>query len=301
MLIEQGHPVVKALKYTNVSSSTWYRRKKVLGEDRRAHNKGRPIPGYSVNPDGSIITDETIVNAVKEIRKREFFQYGGGYKKLVHYLRRDFNIYVNGKKLYRLCKEHGLLLHRKKKRWRRGRRVCENRKITGPNQLWQFDIKYGYVAGENRFFYLMAFIDVFHREIVDYHIGLSCSAKDIVFTLENALEKRCSQDLGSLVIRSDNGTQMTSHVFKRSVEKLGLGHEFIPPATPNKNAFIESFFSILDRELYRHRAFETYREAYRAVVEFIDFYNNKRLHGSLKNRPPREALKGWAQEVSVGA
>jgi putative transposase len=195
--------------------------------------------------------------------------------------------------------ENGLLLPKKKKNKRRGKRICENRKITAPNQLWQFDIKYGYIHGENRFFFLMAFIDVFSREIKGYHIGLKCSAEDIIFTLENAIKKH-GIDESNLVIRSDNGTQMTSHRFKNFIEsKKGIEHEFTPPSTPNLNAYIESFFSIVETELFQANIFETYREAYETTINFINHYNKDRIHGSLGNKTPNEFEKYWTKQEEL--
>ena len=76
-----------------------------------------------------------------------------------------------------------------------------------PNQLWEVDIKYGYIAGEDRFLFVLTYIDVFDRETVDYHIGLHCEAADAVDTLKRALWKRklYGQTEGLPVIRSDNG------------------------------------------------------------------------------------------------
>ncbi|MCL6449650.1 MAG: DDE-type integrase/transposase/recombinase, partial [Armatimonadetes bacterium] len=73
------------------------------------------------------------------------------------------------------------------------RRLARNRVITASNQLWEVDVKYGYIAGEDRFFFIMPIIDVFDRWIVAYHIGLSCEAKDAVITLKSALFKRHSR------------------------------------------------------------------------------------------------------------
>lgn len=167
--------------------------------------------------------------------------------------------------------------------------------ITGSNQLWQFDIKYGYIHGENRFFFLMAFIDVFTREIRGYHIGLRCKARDIIFTLENALTK-LNIDRSDLVIRSDNGTQMTSHMFKNFIEEKGLEHEFTPPSTPNMNAFIESFFSIVETEFFQAFIFNSYREAYEETINFINHYEKDRIHGSLGNKTPVEYGKEWTNK-----
>ena len=170
--------------------------------------------------------------------------------------------------------------------------------MTGPNRLWQFDIKYGYIAGENRFFFLMGFIDTFNRELKGYHIGLKCTAKNIIFALEMPIEKH-EVNPADLVIRSDNGTQMTSHVFGKEVKEMGLEHEFTPPATPNMNAYIESFFSIVDRELFQNRNYDSYSEAYGDVVAFIKFYNEKRPHSSLKMQSPLEFTNSLEKDRKI--
>ena len=292
MFINQGYKANKVLYHCKISSSTWYSRKKGRGEDQRKHNKGRPIPGYSINPDGTLIPDNTIINVLKRMREMPEFSNGGGYHKLVHYLERDYNIFVNHKKLYRICSENHFLLPRKKKNKRHGKKISENRIINGPNQLWQFDIKYGYIHGENRFFFLMAFIDVFYKKVIDFHVGLHCKASDIQVTLDLALEKS-GAETSNLVIRSDNGPQMTSYMFRKHIDEINIEHEFTPCQTPNKNAFIESFFSIIEVEFLQVNYFNSFAEAYKKIIWFIDFYNTYRLHGSLKNRSPEEFKNDW--------
>jgi putative transposase len=297
MFIAQGYSVRKILKFVKLASSTWYKSVNRFPDqkDKRKNNKGRPIPGYTVNPDGLVIFDHAIIQALIDLRGEPFFEKAGGYHKLTHYLERDHGYIVNHKKVYRLCSENGLLLPKKKKTKRRGKKICENRNVTGPNQLWQFDIKYGYIHGENRFFFLMVFIDTFNRNIMDYHLGLQCKGSDIIFTLNNALRKD-DVDASNLVIRSDNGTQMTSHMFKNHTEALGLEHEFTPPSTPNLNAFVESFFSIVETELFQEHIFESYSKAYETTVKFIKHYHERRIHGSLNYKTPLEFKKEWTEE-----
>lgn len=52
------------------------------------------------------------------------------------------------------------------------------------------DIKYGYIYGEDRFFYIASFLDVCDRNIVKYHMELLCKAEDIIITLKRTLMKR---------------------------------------------------------------------------------------------------------------
>ena len=296
MFIQKGYKTSSVLRYSGVSSSSWYYHLKEKECDRRVNNKGRPIPGYTVNPDGEIIPDGMIINALRSFRENKNFANGGGYHKLSEYIKRDFGYHVNDKKIYRLCKENGLLLPKKKKSRKRKSKICANIEVSGPNQLWELDIKYGYIHGENRFFYIMVIIDVYLRYVVGYHIGLHCTGKDLVFTLRNAINKHCANFYyknGTLYVRSDNGTQMTSNAFIGSFGSYNEGriiHELIPPATPNKNAHVESFNSILEIEFMQPRYFWSYEQAYSETVDFINFYNCERIHGALNNKTPLEML-----------
>lgn len=149
------------------------------------------------------------------------------------------------------------------------------------------DIKYGYIAGENRFFYTLSVIDVFDRSIIDYHIGLACTARD-AFTLKAALwRRRLTPGKCRLVLRSDNGPQFTSHLFEQICQELGVEHELIPYKTPNKNAHIEAFHSILEEECLSRHQFNSFAEAYQVVSEFMVFYNN-RLHSGIHYFTPAE-------------
>lgn len=297
IFINQGVAAHFVLKVLKISSSTWYKRLARKIENKPNKSTGRPIEATRSRTN-EIFADEQVKSMLEELRSREFFD-DFGYRKLTHYLHRDYDLIINHKKVYRIYSQAKLTLPIKKKSKRRGKKICENREVTAPNQLWQFDIKYGYIAGENRFFYLCAFIDTFNREIKEYHIGTRCTAKDILMHLELAL-KLPGVEQSSLVIRSDNGPQMTSYQFKKKIESLGLEHEFTPPSTPNLNAYIEPFFSIVDRELFKDRFYDSFGEAYESVVKFIKHYNEVRLHGSLKMMTPKEFTKKYESDNNNG-
>jgi len=257
---------------------------------------GRKPPGFTVNRDGAILPDPLIVKTLQSYRREEMFMSGGGYFKLTRYLAIEHGYYVNHKKIYRICDENSLLLFKvgiKSKIPKR--RAVGYTEITRPNQLWQFDLKYGYVHGEGRYFFVLAFIDVFSKKVTGFYVGLSCRSGDLIFTLNQALKNENITAATGLKIRSDNGPQMSSNQFYFYLKKLEqkLSHEFIPPRTPDRNAFIEAFFSILEKELLEHRYFETFADAYRAVVEFIEFYNTRRIHGSIGYRSPTSFINAW--------
>lgn len=160
-----------------------------ISPSSRVKSKGRKPLGFSKNLSGETVTDDVIVSYLKDYRSDPFFSIEGGAKALAKYLRRDYGIIVNHKKVYRLCKEQGLLLPKIKKKKHKFIRLSSNRLVTKPNQVWEFDIKYGYLHGEKRFFYLVAFIDVFTRQIRAWHLGLRAQAEDLTSCLALALKE----------------------------------------------------------------------------------------------------------------
>jgi putative transposase len=213
-----------------------------------------------------------------------------GYKRLAAALRRNHRLVINHKKVYRLCKELDVLRPQRRIQEKQPKRIAVNRTVTASNQLWEADIKYGYIAGENRFFFVMPILDVCDRSVIEYHMGLSCEAADAARALQRALFKRQLFDSSDKpVIRTDNGPQYISRRFAESCREFGVEHERIPCRTPNKNAHIEAFNGILEDECLGRQEFASYAEAYRVVSEFMRDYNTRRIHGSLKYHTPAEA------------
>lgn len=230
------------------------------------------------------MSDEQIKEWLLELVEGEEHVYG--YKLLAQCLRNEHGLVLDKKKSYRLCKELGILQKQRKPTFKHPRRLAKNHLITGPNQLWQIDIKYGYVTGRDRFFYVFSILDVFDRVIVGHYRGPRCEAKNICETLVRALESRLHEGDPLPIIRSDNGPQFVSALFGDTCESLNLVHERIPPKTPNMNAYIESFHSLMERDLLTKEEFETFEEAYAAIDRYMDFYNHRRMHSSLKRLPP---------------
>jgi putative transposase len=274
------------LKIIGIPRSTYYYQENGRVEEKKV-SEGRPAPGYSIKKDGKKISDEQIKEWLLEEIAGDGFGYG--YRKLTKQLRRKYHLIINKKKVYRLCKELDILRPQRQKRISYPRKLARNRVITASNQLWETDIKYGFIEGEQRFFFVCSFIDVFDRSIIDYHIGLSCSCQDVKQTLQRALLKRKQFDKKErAVIRSDNGPQFISNAFEQGCEEFKTEHERIPPRTPNMNAHIESFHRILEDDCFSRFQFETYEEAYKEVAWFMKFYNERRMHSSILDLSPKE-------------
>ena len=254
-------------------------------EKRQDRHHGRPVPGYSFTHDGHKISDEEIKECISELICSDGYPYG--YRKLAISLKEDYGITINHKKVYRLCKEMGILKPQRTIAIRHPKHLAKMDTIEGSNQLWEMDIKYGYIAGADQFFFQLSVIDVYDRSVIDYHLGLSCTAKDACRVLKNALAKRgIRSDMDLPKIRTDNGPQFVSKIFEETIEELGMMHERIPVKTPNMDAHIESFHSILEEECYSRYEFNSFAEAYEAISEYMEYYNKRRRHGSIKYMSP---------------
>jgi putative transposase len=254
---------------------------------------GRPVPGYSLSMSGEKIPDEQIKEYLCEIvSDDDGFPYG--YHKLTAVLVDDYSIIVNHKKVYRLCKELQILKPQRVCKRHHPRSVARRMTITGPNQLWEMDMKYGYIHGEDRFFFQLSLIDVFDRNVIAYHLGLTCTGSDACRVLREACRKRRIPSGASMpIVRTDNGPQFISNVFEALCQAEGITHERIPARTPNLNAHIEAFHSILEDECYSRNEFQSYSQAYAEITRYMTYYNERRRHGSLSMMSPMNYLQAF--------
>ena len=89
-----------------------------------------------------------------------------------------------------------------------------------------------------------------------------------------------------LYVTSDNGKEIIKAM--RSLKKLGLIHCRITPRSPWENGEIESFFSCLEREVFRRFEIEDFESMMELVSEYVEFYNSERIHGGIGYMTPRE-------------
>jgi putative transposase len=221
-----------------------------------------------------------------------------GYRKLTTCLKEDYMLKINKKKVYRLCKELDILRPQRKIKKHHPRKLAKREEINGSNQLWEMDLKYGYITGTDQFFFQLSLIDVFDKNIISYHLGLSCKSEDACRVLKNALAKRkLTKGMNNLPkIRTDNGPQFVSKLFGNTCESLGVKHQRIPVKTPNMNAHIESFHAILERDCYSINEFQSYIHVYEVVSEYMNYYNNRYRHGSLGDKSPADFYRALIEK-----
>ena len=161
-------------------------------------------------------------------------------------------------------------------------------RVNAPNAVWEMDIKYVHIQGENRTTYFFAMIDCFTREVVGKYLGYHCTSEDVKKTMDFAFLDRGIERISLVRIRSDNGTQFVSRTVELFLSSSSIAHE---------SAHIESFNSILEKEVIRRFEFPSFENAENTISRFIEFYNNERLHSAIDYKAPREVYEEWKESI----
>ena len=205
------------------------------------------------------------------------------------------------KVVFRIMGENNLLNYRYNYR-SPARRVVESIvSVQKPNDVWEMGITYVYIHGENRTAYLFAIIDCYTREVVGKYIGYHCSSLNPNIAIDFAFLDRGIMQIKNVSIRSDNVTRHVSRIVELFLSSCNIAHERIHPATPKEDAHIESFNSILKKEVIRRFEFSSFEDAENTTFRVIAFYNNERLHSAIDYRTPRELNEKWKENIIEGS
>jgi putative transposase len=197
-----------------------------------------------------------------------------GYRRLGILLRRE-GIAMNKKKLFRLYKEEGLAVRRRRGRKRatgtRAPMVLPDR----PNQRWSLDFVADALSWGRRF-RILAIVDDFTREALALVVDTSIGGRRLVRELDTLIARRGRPN----TIVSDNGTEMTSRAVLEWTNGMAIDWHYIAPGKPQQNGLVESFNGRLRDECLNEEVFVTLAEA-RAVIERwrLD-YNHVRPHSA---------------------
>ena len=234
--------------------------------------------------DGTLVDDTLVIEKIKGILSQEFCCYG--YHNVTDELR-EMGYIINHKKVYRLMKEQNLLLGKVISTSGK-RQFVKHRKIeaTRPMEYLCLDIKYVWVAGESRNYYLLTVLDVFTRIAIEQIFQKSIRKMDVI-----NIFRRINSAFGikGVTVRNDNGSQFIANDVKQFLRTAEANQEFTHIATPEENAYIEAFHSIVQREVIDRFEFQGFYEAKLTLQAHRDWYNNRRRHATLGTVP----VKKW--------
>jgi putative transposase len=208
-----------------------------------------------------------------------------GYRR-IHVLLRREGWSVNRKRTYRLYREAGLAVRRRKRK-RIG--LFERKPLPKPsavNRSWSMDfVSDGLCDG--RRLRCLAIVDDFSRECLVLEVDTSITGKRVVAVLARLADLRGLP----LSITVDHGPEFEGQVLDAWAYQAGVRLSFIRPGKPVENAYIESFNGRFRDECLNEHWFLTMAHARRAIEAWRVEYNTERPHSSLGNLTPEEYAK----------
>ena len=274
---QREYPVVKWAGFFEVSTSGYYEWK-----ETRAARKARDT-------------------AYRERVRRIFESSGGTYgaERISAALRKDGQC-ASYRKVKRAMNEMGLRsVHQKKvksltdSRKARGDEyvnLLKDKVITTPFTALSSDISY--IPTDEGFLYLCQIKDIVSNVILAECMSERMN-RELVLNTIRAAHKRYGLAPGT-IFHSDRGSQYTSSEVKQLLSKLGFRQSFSRVGMPADNAWSESFFSILKKEVVFTVRFKTREQARHAIFAYIHgFYNRRRIQKCLGFRSPVQWLDNY--------
>ncbi len=158
-----------------------------------------------------------------------------------------------------------------------------------PNQLWSGDITY--IATDEGWLYLAAVIDLFGRQVVGWSLQPHMQTSLVKDALAMAWWRR--RPAAGLIFHSDRGSQYCSGEFQGVLKGWGIRSSMSRKGNCWDNAPTESFWGRLKTASVHGHKFATREEARRAVMDWMAFYNHRRLHSSLGYLSPMQFEQRW--------
>ena len=160
-----------------------------------------------------------------------------------------------------------------------------------PNEKWVTDVTEFNLFGQK--LYLSPVLDLCSRDIVSYSI----SDRPVLSMVTKMLDKAFAKipDGTNLILHSDQGWQYQHKQYQRMLKAKGIRQSMSRKGNCLDNAVIENFFGLLKSELLYLQEFESMEHFKTELIDYLDYYNNRRCKAKLKGLPPaihrQQALK----------
>lgn len=199
-----------------------------------------------------------------------------GYRIIAAMLKHD-GYRVNRKRVYRIWRQEGLQLPRRKAGKRRfGDSTGALRRASRPNEVWTYDFLEARTerGGKLR---MLTILDEYTRECLAIHVARSISSRQVIQQLEWLFLLRGAPDY----LRSDNGPEFVAYALQQWLREQQCKTMYIKPGSPWENPFIESFNGTFRGECLNRWVFVNGHEAQIVTEQWRQEYNLRRPHSSL--------------------
>ena len=244
--------------------------------------------------------DERLLGVICELHERNYLAYGS--RRMWKALLRSGE-QVGRSRVERLMRENGLQgAKRRGKPWRTTRAdpaalrspdlVQREFEASRPDELWFAD--FTYLRCWEGLVVFSFVIDAYSRKVVGWQFAPHMRTTLVLDALRMALHQRAPGADIELVHHSDAGSQYTSIDYTQTLDDHGVLGSIGTVGDAYDNARAESFVDSFKTELIADRVWTSRSQLELAIVEYVAWFNNTRLHEALQDRPPREIEELYA-------
>lgn len=225
-----------------------------------------------------------------------FIEHKGNYGyRRVHLELRNRGYLVNHKRVQRLMKVLNLQAKMRQKRKYSSHKgdvgkKAENliqRQFEGSKTMEKCytDVTEFAIPASTQKLYLSPVLDGFNSEIIAYNLSTSPNLEQVKTMLEQAFTEKHYENT---ILHSDQGWQYQHDSYHRFLESKGIQASMSRKGNSPDNGMMESFFGILKSEMFYgyEKSFQSLKQLEQAIVDYIDYYNNKRIKVKLKGLSP---------------
>ena len=217
-----------------------------------------------------------------------------GYRR-IHLELRNRGYLVNHKRVQRLMKVLNLQAKMRQKRKYSSHKgdvgkKAENliqRQFEGSKTMEKCytDVTEFAIPASTQKLYLSPVLDGFNSEIIAYNLSTSPNLEQVKTMLEQAFTEKHYENT---ILHSDQGWQYQHDSYHRFLESKGIQASMSRKGNSTDNGMMESFFGILKSEMFYgyEKSFGSLKQLEQAIVDYIDYYNNKRIKVKLKGLSP---------------
>jgi putative transposase len=251
------------------------------------------------------IEDERLLAVIRELHEHNYLAYGS--RRMWKALLRAGEQVGRGR-VERLMRQNGLQgAKRRGKPWRTTRPdplaqrspdlVQRDFTASRPDELWFADFTY-LRCWEGLVFFSFV-IDAYSRMIVGWQFASHMRTDLVLDALRMALHQRGAGADVALVHHSDAGSQYTSIDYTQTLDDHGVLASIGSVGDAFDNATAESFVDSFKTELIADRVWSSRSQLELAVIEYVAWFNNERLHEALDDQPPREREEEYAEQQAA--
>ena len=236
--------------------------------------------------------DKEIKAEIQEI----YYEHKGnyGYRRITLELR-NRGFVVNHKKVQRLMKILGLSARIRRKRkyssyqgeiGKKADNLIQRQfEAAKPMEKCYTDVTEFAIPVSNQKLYLSPVLDGFNSEIIAYNLSTSPNLEQVKAMLNQAFSE---DHYTNTILHSDQGWQYQHQYYHRFLEGKGIQPSMSRKGNSPDNGMMESFFGILKSEMFYgyEKTFHSLEQLEQAIVDYIDYYNNKRIKVKLKGLSP---------------